>query len=1002
MTDLSGGDYLPPETLSSNISSYAHQDVVRSASQIQRGRSVSQPTSFATKKGNLFLQIPPSPKLDFSAYGEMDCSNVSPYPAQDSADGNAHQQMFNQEYSQLFMAAREDVSMGENGNEPLTENWASQANMHKPVTDTKYGYRIPASQPSSPVRSGYPPGQAPYSGPAVHQGRPRGFTTSDVHGHTLFAQTPLNSQRTDQPTRAPNQTHQVSLSASNIPNQPQSSNPTPTPSQPIVPSPSIDLQQRAAGQPPNYPQSSQNGPLSPFEYSPIERGVYAHSQAPSVSVGTPHSGHVANMSGVQHDARSPFQGGQSQHTTSPDPAISQQQPSFHEAIVRMHQTTPNPSQPRPSVDMAFQQDNSQASNVNYNQPTPVNYRAEPVVQNPVPHLENQAMSYGGVGIHDVQTEVRQMLTQEPPVAFGATGLGIMHARSATAQNVDEMMVDAQNQNVNATSRRSSISVNRMTGMSTPAANSSGGPMTGVNTPAHSAVHTFPLNPAGAPRTPDISKQVQEKLNFLDSLANSVAQARQEVLLGHANAADEYITDVGNAIIEKALSPENIGGPTRSINLQVPGLGSIVQPPASSVSPAPNMMENSLTFSRPPLESHRSSGPSVPALAQPNMLAPAFELKRAAREKRSAPESPRLVPNQQTNKHIKLEGMGSGTPISAPPTVPPPDQRANPGQLFHSNSFPDMPPTNSVHSQPPSHTPTPVNHAPPRAQPVEHREAANTAEQVVMNNQFAPAEMDQFLPMPPLNDSQHHWNFNQGMPSSKPETFMSGGPTGSYSPVPLQPGSHAPTPPSGGRESRVESRAAFHRPTLSAGMDTGAHRAVSTPTVPTLSSFDMSGRIPPHLIQASSSSSSQKAAGSAAASHPASSQEAANHIVGTSGPGTNFKDDLHAEYTAGLSSFMDSDSDTDDETPQREKRRRESSDQAVPYVPGTLMPPPDLISDEVRLQLDQILLDFLNKVCSNRKSCFSAESFRTFSLTFFFLGIHQFGTRMPKESCYIRL
>ncbi len=45
------------------------------------------------------------------------------------------------------------------------------------------------------------------------------------------------------------------------------------------------------------------------------------------------------------------------------------------------------------------------------------------------------------------------------------------------------------------------------------------------------------------------------------------------------------------------------------------------------------------------------------------------------------------------------------------------------------------------------------------------------------------------------------------------------------------------------------------------------------------------------------------------------------------------------------------------------------------APGTLVQPVDLVSDEIRSQLDIILLNFLNTVCSDRELNYQVLSLR---------------------------
>lgn len=138
-------------------------------------------------------------------------------------------------------------------------------------------------------------------------------------------------------------------------------------------------------------------------------------------------------------------------------------------------------------------------NMHFNQPTPVNYRiaSEPVARNPVPLLESQAMSYN-IGGQEMQMDPQVMSTQGSQVPFtpsappSVSGMG--------NQMMDESALDPQTRSLIMESRRSSTSAAPQ-------------PMTGLSTPAPAPMSGFAMR-TGA-MTPDISKQVQEKLTFLD-------------------------------------------------------------------------------------------------------------------------------------------------------------------------------------------------------------------------------------------------------------------------------------------------------------------------------------------------------------------------------------------------------------------------------------------------------------------------------------------------------
>lgn len=437
------------------------------------------------------------------------------------------------------------------------------------------------------------------------------------------------------------------------------------------------------------------------------------------------------------------------------------------------------------------------------------------------------------------------------------------------------------------------------------------------------------------------------MSGLFSLANSVAQARQEILLGHANAADEYITDVGNAIIEKALSPENISNPSPSLNLQLPGLGSIVQvqqAPQLAPSPATSLAMtpiNQVTTPNPP----SSDPPTQPVLAPP------FELKRSRSVKRSAPESPLLANHQAMNKHIKLDDLGSSevasAPVSAGPATP------VPGVMVHSHSFPDGH-LNAMNNQsigvggsnvhsggsaPAAATNTllgaQMGSRPPTVpSPLSHPAAMN------MDAAFSQGQISSFS-TPRMETVPPDWQFQPDMAPS--EMLLSAqmaafGQASGY-------GNPQQTTPSR-RGSIVDGRLISHRPSLSVLGHGTEGQTTSTPVVPTLASaghYSMSGTL---AMSTSGGSSYQQGTAET-------SQSVVNSGRTSIVPSSNTMDD-----------GGDGDSDSDDEGPSRNPLKRRRSSEHVPLVPGTLTQPPDLISPEMRAQLDIILNDFLNRVCSD--------------------------------------
>ena len=144
--------------------------------------------------------------------------------------------------------------------------------------------------------------------------------------------------------------------------------------------------------------------------------------------------------------------------------------------------------------------NPQNLNLHFNQPTPVNYRmiSEPVSRNPVPHLENQAMSYN-LGGQDIQMDSHPAPAPVSQVPFTPSAPASISGMSNSM--MDESVLDAQTRSLIMESRRSSTSAAPQN-------------MTGLSTPAPAPISGFAMSNSGA-MTPDISRQVQEKLTFLD-------------------------------------------------------------------------------------------------------------------------------------------------------------------------------------------------------------------------------------------------------------------------------------------------------------------------------------------------------------------------------------------------------------------------------------------------------------------------------------------------------
>jgi hypothetical protein len=433
---------------------------------------------------------------------------------------------------------------------------------------------------------------------------------------------------------------------------------------------------------------------------------------------------------------------------------------------------------------------------------------------------------------------------------------------------------------------------------------------------------------------------------MDSLANSVAQARQEILLGHANAADEYITDVGNAIIEKALSPENIANPTPSLNLTLPGLGSIVQASqAPSLAPSP-----SISLAMTPVNNISSSD----GMSQQPALAPPFELKRSRSVKRSAPESPLLTSSAMNNKHIKLGEVNNAEIVSAPVSAGP--AAPIPG-LVHSHSFPEGPLPTLVHHPGLMNLPiapaSPINTNLLSAQAVSRPPTVpsplgDPAGPMIMDNSFSAEQIAEFMNTP-INTPQPGWHYGMA-PASELVMASQIEPFSQNVDMPVI----QQTTPSR-RGSIVDGRLISHRPNLGMLGNGVDGKTMSTPVVPTMASSGQHS-MSATLAMTSTHQGQNPAHGRSGTSQPPSGPNGFGNFTGAGGDGV----------LAGGDGFGgDSDSDSDDDGPRKLKRRRSS--EAVTAPPGTLIQPPDLISVEMRAQLDKILFNFLNRVCSDRKS-----------------------------------
>lgn len=170
MDTTDGGDLRPP-------SSGASGPRDTTEDRYHRARSASQPvppSSFRRHQQPLSLSIPPPlpllhlQNLQFASPGSTNSPNGHTYPF--STPGSPGYSA-----SPVVGTGQTEYFLVENAyNDPIPDTSVNASTSRQ--LQSQYGYRLPASQPSSPVRSGYPPGEAPFQLSAT--GRPRGATVS--------------------------------------------------------------------------------------------------------------------------------------------------------------------------------------------------------------------------------------------------------------------------------------------------------------------------------------------------------------------------------------------------------------------------------------------------------------------------------------------------------------------------------------------------------------------------------------------------------------------------------------------------------------------------------------------------------------------------------------------------------------------------------------------------------------------------------------------------------
>lgn len=307
-----------------------------------------------------------------------------------------------------------------------------------------------------------------------------------------------------------------------------------------------------------------------------------------------------------------------------------------------------------------------------------------------------------------------------------------------------------------------------------------------------------------------------------------------------------------------------------------------------------------------------------------LLAP-VELSRAANStKRSAPESPMMDGETTTqNKHIRLEqdmeGVESAASQAASQAGQP--QTLLPPQLVHAHSFPQAGAMQQpMMAVPMNAMPTlvgamgqhlPQTHTPVNPSPLSH---VNNAPQTIPYGFGHPTGMP--IPMDP---SMQNWTTQHVMidPNYPMQTM-----------VPIQQPTNL-----GRRGSIVDGRLIAPRPRV------GDARSITTGAIPTMNSLGMTVIPSSQLVP----------------------------FTQSSGMDTDV-----AVEDGDLEDDLDDSDDDDGRLKRRASKRRRSSDPATAAPEGALVQPPDLISDEIRVQLDKIMYGFLNDICSDRE-CFATAA-----------------------------
>lgn len=407
-------------------------------------------------------------------------------------------------------------------------------------------------------------------------------------------------------------------------------------------------------------------------------------------------------------------------------------------------------------------------------------------------------------------------------------------------------------------------------------------------------------------------------------------AINEAQLNHPMAVDEYLNDIKKAIVNKENEPRT-PSTAASGSGQMTTFTSTAQRQASPLSMVQNnRMESvtpinvSLSATNIPNSNAHDALSNAMLPSSGGLLAP-VELSRAANStKRSAPESPMMDGETTTqNKHIRLEqdmeGVESAASQAASQAGQP--QTLLPPQLVHAHSFPQAGAMQQpMMAVPMNAMPTlvgamgqhlPQTHTPVNPSPLSH---VNNAPQTIPYGFGHPTGMP--IPMDP---SMQNWTTQHVMidPNYPMQTM-----------VPIQQPTNL-----GRRGSIVDGRLIAPRPRV------GDARSITTGAIPTMNSLGMTVIPSSQLVP----------------------------FTQSSGMDTDV-----AVEDGDLEDDLDDSDDDDGRLKRRASKRRRSSDPATAAPEGALVQPPDLISDEIRVQLDKIMYGFLNDICSDRE-CFATAA-----------------------------